>query len=492
MTVRFLYFPLASMRPLLLLAFLLPTAVAAQEAGPVTFAIDMRPAANAGWFDAAAATVGLRGDAAPLAWDETFALADPDGDLVYTGTVPFAAPGDVAAYKVKVDGLDAAPNGGWEPDPNRMVLVTASAQTVARAWAEGAPEAETFWSGTVERIEGVDAAALGLAGRDVLVYLPPGYADAEQAGARYPVLYLHDGQNVFDPASAGAEWGADEAAEELIAAGAVRPMIIVGVASTGARLHDYTPTATDFPMRARRLAPGPFDAADPVGSYAGRYRTDEIGEVTIAPAGDALRIVWTDDSGTAQARAEPDGAGGYVFDGQGQPATVRFQVEDGAVVGADFRRRAQGGGAARYGRFLTEHVKPLIDRRYRTLPDAAHTALGGSSLGGLVTLHLGLAYPDVFGQLLVVSPSAWWDDGVLVREVRALAEKTGQRVWLDVGTDNDGLEDAERLRAALVQKGWAEGDDLAWTVADGARHNERAWAARFPAMLRFLDAGWTD
>ena len=473
----------------LLLVLSLPPAALAQEAGPVTFEIDMRPAANAGWFDAAAATVGLRGDAAPLAWDETFALADPDGDLVYTGAVPFGAPGEVAAYKVKVDGLDAAPNGGWEPDPNRMVLVTTAAQTVARAWAEDAPEAEAFWTGTVERIEGVDAAALGLAPRDVLVYLPPGYAESD---ARYPVLYLHDGQNVFDPASAGAEWGADETAEELIGAGTIEPVIIVGVASTGARLHDYTPTATDFPMRARRLAPGPFDAADPLGSYAGRYRTEEIGEITVAPAGDALRLVWTDDSGTAQARAAPDGAGGYVFDGQGKPATIRFRVEDGEVVGADVRRSAQGGGAARYGRFLTEHVKPLIDRRYRTRPGAAHTALGGSSLGGLATLHLGLAYPDVFGQLLVVSPSAWWDDGVLVREVRALPAPTGQRVWLDVGTDRDGQEDAAVLRDALVGKGWAEGDDLAWTVADGARHHERAWAARFPAMLRFLDAGWAD
>ena len=465
-----------------LLALLFAPAVQAQGAGPVTFEIDMRPAANAGWFDAAAATVGLRGDAAPLAWDETFPLADPDGDLVYTGFVPFVAAGDVAAYKVKVDGPAGAPGDGWEPDPNRMVLVTTAPQTVTRAWAEDAPDAEAFWTGTVERIENVDAAALGLAPRDVLVYLPPGYAD--DAGTRYPVLYLHDGQNVFDPASAGAEWQADEAAERLIAAGEIGPMILVGVASTAARMHDYTPTASDFPMQGRRLEPAPFSAADPLGSYAGRYQTEELGEITVAPAGDALRIVWTDATGTAQARATPDGAGGFVFDGRGQPATVRFQVDEGVVVGVDFRR------AARYGRFLTEHVKPLIDRRYRTKPEAAHTALGGSSLGGLVTLHLGLAYPDVFGQLLVVSPSVWWDGEALVREVDALQAKTDQRIWLDAGTDNDGLEGAETLREALLERGWAEGEDLAWTVAEGARHHERAWAARFPAMLRFLDAGW--
>ena len=476
------------MRPLALL-LLFASPAFAQDAGPVTFAVDMRPAMNAGWFDAAAATVGLRGDAPPLAWDESFVLTDADGDLVYTGTVAFVAAGEIAAYKVKVDGLDGAPGDGWEPDPNRMVLVTTAPQTVTRGWAEDAPEAEAFWTGTIERIEGVEAAALGLAPRDVLVYLPPGYAASD---ARYPVLYLHDGQNVFDPASAGAEWGVDEAAEELTAAGEIGPMIVVGVASTGARLYDYTPTASDFPMQALRLPQAAFREADPLGSYAGRYQTEEMGEITISPAADALRLVWTGPTGQAQARAEPDGQGGFVFDGQGQPTTVRFWVEGGHVLGAEFRRQAQGGGAARYGRFLTEHVKPLIDRRYRTRPDAAHTALGGSSLGGLVTLHLGLAYPDVFGQLLVVSPSVWWDGETLVREVRALAQSTGQRVWLDVGTDNDGQAGAETLRAALVEKGWTEGDDLAWTLAEGARHHERAWAARVPAMLRFLDAGWTE
>ena len=48
-----------------------------------------------------------------------------------------------------------------------------------------------------------------------------------------------------------------------------------------------------------------------------------------------------------------------------------------------------GGLAGDYGRLIIEELKPLIDRTYRTRPDAAHTGLGGSSLGGLVTLHLG-------------------------------------------------------------------------------------------------------
>lgn len=75
--------------------------------------------------------------------------------------------------------------------------------------------------------------------RDVFVWLPPGYASS---GARYPVLYMHDGNNCFDARAAflGREWGADEVADRLVKQGRVAPFIIVGVANTPARLGEYT------------------------------------------------------------------------------------------------------------------------------------------------------------------------------------------------------------------------------------------------------------
>ncbi|HKQ99154.1 MAG TPA: alpha/beta hydrolase-fold protein [Pyrinomonadaceae bacterium] len=80
--------------------------------------------------------------------------------------------------------------------------------------------------------------------RDILVYLPPGYeADKKR---RYPVLYLHDGQNLFDGATAfikGQEWRADETAEALIKSKKIKPLIIVGVYNAGRdRIDEYTPT----------------------------------------------------------------------------------------------------------------------------------------------------------------------------------------------------------------------------------------------------------
>ena len=90
--------------------------------------------------------------------------------------------------------------------------------------------------------------------RDVLVYVPPGYQ--RFSTRRYPVLYLHDGQNVFDAATsfAGVEWGVDETAQRLIRQKLMEPLIIVAVANTGEdRIHEYAPTPAriDPPKRKR-------------------------------------------------------------------------------------------------------------------------------------------------------------------------------------------------------------------------------------------------
>lgn len=238
--------------------------------------------------------------------------------------------------------------------------------------------------------------------RDVLVYLPPGY-DADKR-KRYPVLYLHDGQNLFDGATSfikGAEWGVDETAQRLITDGAIEPLIIVGIYNTGKdRVDEYTPTA---------------DA-----------------------------------------------------------------------------RHKMGGKADLYGRMLVEELKPFIDSEYRTRRDAKHTGLGGSSLGGLVSLYLALKYPQTFGRVVVASPSVWWDNKMILREVEALKKRPRVRIWLDMGTKEGGKEagdhtqNARALRDALVRKGWKEGSDLKYFEAEGAEHNERAWAARVEPMLRFL------
>jgi len=232
--------------------------------------------------------------------------------------------------------------------------------------------------------------------RTILVYLPPGYK--ARGAQRYPVLYLQDGQNVFDKAtSIGEEWHVDETAQSLIESGEIEPLIVVAIYNTGEhRIDEYTPTKV------------------------------------------------------------PEKGG--------------------------------GGSADLYGRMLVEEIKPLIDRKYKTLPSAASTGIGGSSLGGLLTLHLALKYPTAFNKLAVVSPSVWWDNRVIVREVQALSAKLPLRIWLDVGTAEgpDVVADARALRDALVAKGWVPDHDLKYVEAEGGQHNEQSWGARVADVLKFL------
>lgn len=152
-----------------------------------------------------------------------------------------------------------------------------------------------------------------------------------------------------------------------------------------------------------------------------------------------------------------------------------------------------GGKADLYGRFIVEELKPFIDKSYRTKKGASHTGIGGSSLGGLISLYLGLRYPNVFSRIAVVSPSVWWADGQIVRYV-AEQPKRRLRIWLDIGTkEGRDAQEAQRtvdstriLKEALIKKGWKQGTNLKYMEADAAEHNERAWAARVEHILEFL------
>lgn len=233
---------------------------------------------------------------------------------------------------------------------------------------------------------------------DVVVCLPPEYA--YEPNRRYPVLYLHDGQNVFDdfPMSPfGVQWGVDTTARALIHAGIVEPIILVAIGNAGRdRIDEYTPT--------------------------------------------------------------------------------RDNAHDA------------GGMADRYGEMLVYEIKPFIDNRYRTRRSAADTGLAGSSLGGLLTLHLGLTHPQVFGKLGLLSPSVWWDDRWIVRQLNATeGRKPALTIWLDVGTgESRMLKGVQLLHRMLIRKGWVPGEDLYYLEDEGALHDERAWGQRIGLLLRFL------
>ena len=109
-------------------------------------------------------------------------------------------------------------------------------------------------------------------------------------------------------------------------------------------------------------------------------------------------------------------------------------------------RRRKGGKADRYAQMLARELKPFIDANYRTRKGVADTGVGGSSLGGLVSLEAGLLYPRVFGRLAVLSPSVWWDGRSILRAVHEFKGPARPRIWLDwdgggrrPATDHRGL-----------------------------------------------------
>ncbi|HKR63521.1 MAG TPA: alpha/beta hydrolase-fold protein [Thermoanaerobaculia bacterium] len=247
--------------------------------------------------------------------------------------------------------------------------------------------------GRLEHIPGFASAIFGNS-REITVYLPPGYDDRDDR--RYPVLYMQDGQNVFDAHRAfipGQHWRMQEAADAAIGSRTASPMIIVAVDNAGVgRIDEYTPTREE---------------------------------------------------------------------------------------------KHKGGGRANdYGRMLVEEVKPMIDGRFRTI--AEDNAIGGSSLGGLLSLHLVLARRDVFWRAAVMSPSVWWGGRTVLQTVESF-DGPPPRLWLDIGgrEGNQALQDARTLRNVINAKHWPP-ETFRYYEDRRGDHSERAWARRVRMALEFL------
>ncbi len=234
------------------------------------------------------------------------------------------------------------------------------------------------------------------------VWLPPGYDQV--GGTRYPVLYLNDGQNLFEAATAfaGVHWQVGETASRLIAEKKIPPLIIVGIDNTGKnRVREYLP----------------YKSRDP-----------------------------------------------------------KVPVVEGK----------------HYPKFLKREVMPLVEGQYPVLTGARNTGLGGSSLGGLITLYTQLSMPNTFGRLLIESPSLFVANRRILAESRKF-EEWPLRLYLGMGTHEIGdpvkdekiTNDARQLASILQQAQLGE-SWLKVRIEEGASHSEAAWAARFPEALEFL------
>ncbi len=227
--------------------------------------------------------------------------------------------------------------------------------------------------------------------RDVLVFTPASYRRSEK---RYPVIYMHDGQNLFDASTSFAgDWGMGDAVAWAARRGF--EAIVVGIPNMGNhRLDEYSP---------------------------------------------------------------------FVQEGLG------------------------GGDGDRYLDFLVDTVKPLVDREFRTLPDAAHTGIAGSSMGALITQYAFFKRPDVFGFAAALSPAFWFGDAKILDFVRRAPRSDG-RLYLDIGLREGerSVDLARRMRDVLVEKGYKPGERLRWVEDATGVHHEADWGRRMKKALPFL------
>ncbi len=156
-----------------------------------------------------------------------------------------------------------------------------------------------------------------------------------------------------------------------------------------------------------------------------------------------------------------------------------------------------------YVAFIAETLKPVIDRDFRTLPDAASTGIAGSSLGGLISLYAVFRRPQTFGLAGVFSPALRWGRDGIFAFVQQAPFAPG-RIYLDVGTaEGIGLaggssqrsfaqrylNEVRKMQRLLLKKGYRQDHDLLYVEEAEGIHHESAWARRLPDALRFLLSG---
>lgn len=257
--------------------------------------------------------------------------------------------------------------------------------------------------------------------RKVTVFLPEGYG---KEGQRYPVLYMHDGQNLFhrDQSSYGETWEVPAAVDTLVGRDPESGIIVVGIDNGGeARLDEYSPW--HCPPLGRRL-------------------------------------------------------------------------------GGDLYKKGFGGEGDEYSDFLVENLKPLIDAAYRTKPERESTGVMGSSMGGYISIYLGARYPHVFSRVGALSPSVGVEKERLREALLDMDNGLPMKWYLDTGTNEHDnkrkwrfnrkyVEDARMVAETLKSIGTPD-DRVRFLVEEGAVHNEKAWAGRFPDALDWLYSGDLD
>lgn len=291
--------------------------------------------------------------------------------------------------------------GGWdhveldasgESVPNRTVLANAGLKSdFVPHWRWYGMPFNPAWLPKIELLGNTFDAPKINQTRRVHVLLPHDYTQTDK---RYPVLYLHDGQNLFGGGVGYGSWEIDQKMA-LLAARYHHEVILVSIDhAEEARIREFT------------------------------FQTTRAGK----------------------------GRGQYYLD------------------------------------FIRHVIKPVVDSRYRTLPDAEHTGIGGSSLGGLISIYAGLMHPNVFGRLMVFSPSLWISPKIYFDAIRFKAP-VSMKIYAYGGEQESRfmIPNIERFREALARQQYGGNPiDIHLSVDPTGTHQEAHWSREFPKAVEWL------
>lgn len=146
------------------------------------------------------------------------------------------------------------------------------------------------------------------------------------------------------------------------------------------------------------------------------------------------------------------------------------------------------GQGKEYIRFITDTLKPFVDRTYRTKPEREFTGIGGSSMGGLVSIFSGLMYPEVFGKLMIFSPSLW-----VIPKIKLgfldIFEPMDTRIYLYAGGEESEtmVEHVTKFRKRLLKRESLQGKmKVRLSINEHGKHNESYWSDEFPKAIEWL------
>lgn len=287
------------------------------------------------------------------------------------------------------DKVEARPDGGDVPNHAIKVYNDTAITYTIQSWKDQHVPKPRLHTAT-SQVQIIDTAfylkALGVH-RRVWLYLPKDY---DTSGKSYPVLYMQDGQNIFDAYTASyGEWGADEVLDS-VASQTGKNCIVVAIDHGGvSRMTDYN-----------------------------HYNNP------------------------------------------------RFGIGKGKL----------------YVQSLVQSVKPFIDARYRTLPDAANTWLAGSSMGGLISLWAVMQYPKVFGGAGILSPALWMAPQIKKDAATLLKRYKGKLFFYAGGMEGPTMVmDMDTVISKITSTSKAI---ITRRVEDNAGHNEASWKYILPEFVK--------